>query len=81
MKPISILWYAIALFAPIIYFTVLTNNTNETQHVLAYVVCISLFAGAGWLSSAGFVMKARYKWIGASLLAGLAEALLLIYAV
>jgi len=80
MKPISILWYAIALFAPIIYFTVLTNNTNETQHALVYVVCLALFAVAGWLSSAGFVMKARYKWVFTSLLAGLAEALLLIYA-
>lgn len=79
MKPIIILWYAIALFTPIIYFTVLTNNTNETNHPLVYVICLVLFAGAGWLSSKGFVIKARYKWTGWSVLMGLAEALMLIY--
>lgn len=80
MKAISILWYAIALFAPILYFTVLTSNTNETNHPLVYVVCLILFAGAGWLSSAGFPNKTRFKWTGWSVIVGLAEALLLIYA-
>lgn len=77
MKKISLLYYAVALFAPIIYFTVLTNNTNETNPLAVWTVCPVLFAIAGYLSSQGFVMKARYKWIIASVIAGLVEAFLL----
>ena len=81
MKPISLAYYAAALFGPILYFCVLTNNTNETHPILVFVVCPILFAIAGWLSSAGFIMKARYKWTAWSVLAGLVEAGMLVFLV
>ena len=77
-SPINLLWYAIAMFFPIIYFTVLTNNTNETKPVFVFVMCAVLFAIAGFLSSVN--NKNRLPWIGWSVVVGIAEACLLAFA-
>lgn len=81
MKITNLIGYAVALFLPIIWFTVLTDNTNETHPIQPFILCPILFAGAGVIASKGFVFKARAKWIAASLLAGIAEALGLVFLV
>lgn len=85
MKPINLLYYALALFAPIFIFTVFTNNTNETHPVYVWLLCPLLYAAAGLLSSMGKLVVEnkityRFKWIGWSVVIGLAEAAILIYA-
>lgn len=79
MKPISLAYYAVALFAPIIYFTVLTPNTNETNPLAVWIACPVLFAIAGYLSCRKFVPKAQFKWIGTSIIAGFIEAGMLVW--
>lgn len=81
MKPTNLIGYAVALFLPIFWFTVLTSNTNETHPIQPFILCPVLFAGAGVIASKGFMVKARAKWIGVSVLAGLVEAALLVFAV
>lgn len=81
MKITNLIGYAVALFLPIIWFTVLADNTNETHPIQPFILCPILFAGAGVIASKGFVFKARAKWLAASILAGLAEAALLVFAV
>jgi hypothetical protein len=75
---IKFLAFAVALFGPIIYFTAITDNTNETKPVLVFVVCIVLFAIAGFVSSTPG--PDRLKWIGWSVVVGVAEACLLAFA-
>lgn len=84
MKSISVLWYAIALIFPIILFTVILNNANETQHASVYVVCIALYIGAAMLSVPGKIVEGgetggKLKWVLWSAVVGVAEALALIY--
>lgn len=77
MKATNIIGYIIAMFLPIIWFTVLTDNTNEKHPIQVYVMCIVLFAGAGLLASKGFDAKNRMKWIGLSIAIGVVEAIAL----
>lgn len=85
MKPINLLYFAVALFAPILVFTVFTENTNETHPLNVWVLCPVLFAIAGALSSKGKlvvenIVTHRLKWIGWSVFVGLVEAFILIKA-
>lgn len=80
MKPISLLYYAVALFFPIILFTVILNNYNEGHPVPVFLLCIFLTAIAGLLSSAGFPSKNKLTWVLGSVALGLVEAALLAFA-
>lgn len=85
MKSISVLYYAVALFLPILLFVVITDNTNETHPALVWIICPVLLGFAGYLSSigqlvVGNVITHRLKWVVWSAIIGLVEAALLIYA-
>jgi hypothetical protein len=81
MKPIFILWYAIALTFPPLLFTQFMNNYNEGHPVQVFALCIALFGIAGLLSSAGLPTKKKLKWIGWSVLVGAVEAYLISFVV
>lgn len=81
MKMTNLIGYAVALFLPIIWFTVLTDNTNETHPIQPFILCPILFAGAGVIASKGFPFKTRAQWITVSIIAGLAEAAGLVFLV
>lgn len=74
MKATNLIYYAIALFYPIIHFTVLTNNSNERNPLAVWIMCILLGAGAGLFASKGFIWKGRLKWVICSALVGAALA-------
>lgn len=80
MKSINLAYYAVALFLPILIFTVFTDNTNEKHPVAVFLVCIVLFGGAGLLASQGVTPKNKVTWLAASVAAGIAEACLLAFA-
>lgn len=77
MKPTNIIYYAVALIFPILFFTVLTNNSNERHPGAVWAMCLILMAGAGYFTSKGFPLKSVLKWVGISLIVGAAEAFLL----
>lgn len=74
MKVTNIIAYIIAFFFPPIWFTVLTDNSNELHPAQPYILCSILFAGAGLVAAKGFPSKNRIKWIAISILVGIAEA-------
>lgn len=79
---ISILWYAIAMFLPIIYFTALTDNTNETKPWLVFIVCPVLYGVAGWLAVPGDRKDTeKMKWVIWSVIVGIVEAAALVFMV
>jgi VIT1/CCC1 family predicted Fe2+/Mn2+ transporter len=73
MKSSNILYYVLALFLPIILFTVVLNNYNETHPVVTYLVCMFLFLIAGWQTSKNLAFTA---W---SVVVGIVEATLLYF--
>jgi hypothetical protein len=79
MKPLNVIYYAVAMFFPIIYFTALTNNTNETHPLQVWLMCPALYLIAGFLS----IKKVGdwMKWVGLSFAVGVIEAAMLIYMV
>lgn len=77
IRLINLLWYALAMFIPILYYTVITPNTNE-GNFWVFVVVPLLWAIAGILSSSP--SADRWKWIATSVALGLAEAALLYWA-
>lgn len=77
MKPTNVIFYAIALIFPVLFFTVLTNNSNERNPGAVWAMCLLLMAGAGYFTSKGFPLKTVLKWVGLSLIVGAAEAILL----
>jgi cell division protein FtsW (lipid II flippase) len=78
MKPIFLLYYAVAAFLPLILFLEVFDNLNERQPLLVFVVTLPLWFVAGVLSSAPGAD--RWKWVGWSLLFGVIEACLLAFA-
>lgn len=72
MKPISILYYAIALFLPLVLFLEVWDNLNEKRPLLVFVIVLPLWLGAALGSSEPG--KDRIKWIGWSLFIGTLEA-------
>lgn len=72
MKPIFILYYAIALFLPLVLFLEVWNNLNERSPFLVFVIVLPLWLGAALLSSRPG--GDRIKWIGWSLFIGVLEA-------
>jgi uncharacterized membrane protein YjjB (DUF3815 family) len=80
MKATNIIGYIVALFLPIIYFTVLTNNSNEKHPVQVFVMCIGLCTLAGLLSSKGLNASSKLGWVLTSIAVGAIEAALLAYA-
>lgn len=80
MKPINLLYYGIALIAPILIFVVWGNNLNERQPILVYVVCWLLFVLAGNFSVPGdYTTPSKVKWILWSSFVGIVEATLLVF--
>jgi uncharacterized membrane protein YidH (DUF202 family) len=84
MKPIFIAYYAIALFFPVLFFTVFTDNSNERHPGAVWVMCIVLMGAAGYMSSKWALAKGTkrstensFKWIGVSVVVGIVEAILL----
>lgn len=77
MKSSSAIYYVIALFLPIILFVGILNNVNETNPFLVWLITLSLFAGAGYLSSKDRDKKSAMQWIGWSVFIGVVESLLL----
>ena len=69
----SIVIWAFAMFLPIIFFTVITDNWNESKPVLPFIVCPILFAGAAWLTAK------NWSWVAWGAVAGLAEAAALVF--
>lgn len=80
MKVINVIYYLIALALPIVLFTVIMNNYNETHPIPVFGLCIVLTAIAGLLSSTGFPSKNKLTWVGGSVAIGLIEAALLSFA-
>lgn len=79
MKSTNVLFYVFAMFFPILFFVVLTGNSNERYPGAVWILCIMLMGCAGVFSSKGFPWKSRAKWIILSALGGAAEAAGLIY--
>jgi len=77
ISPINILFFAIAMILPIVYFTVLTPNTNE-GNLWVFLIVPLLWAGAAWLSVAPGTE--RIKWVGLAAALGAVEAALLYFA-
>ena len=80
----AILAYILAMFLPVIYFTVLTDNTNETNPGRVWLVCALLWIAAGMVSVPGKLIVdgkigGKIKWVGLSLVFGLIEAAALIF--
>jgi len=69
----SIVIWAFALFLPIIFFTVITDNLHESKPLLPFIICPLLFAGAAWLTAK------NWSWVAWGAVAGLAEAALLVF--
>lgn len=86
MSPINVIYYFVAFVLPIVLFTELLGNANETHPVLVFIVCIVLMTGAGLLSVPGKLRVAgqtggKIKWVGLSAFIGLVEAFMLVFMV
>lgn len=77
IKPINIIYFAIAMILPIVYYTVLTPNTNEGNPWVFLTVPL-LFAAAAYVSVAKGTE--RIKWVLWSTLVGAVEAAILYFA-
>jgi hypothetical protein len=70
---VSVLIWAVALFAPLVFFLELAGNLNERMQWLPFVICIPLCIVAAKLTSGN---KSFWVWGG---IIGLAEAVLLAF--
>lgn len=82
MKPISGLYYAIAMLFPIILFVVILENANEKGWVAPALTAGVLWAGAGLLSIPGKlkvdgVTGGKIKWVVGSAALGVLEGVLM----
>jgi hypothetical protein len=78
MKPISVLYYAIAMFFPLILFIGILENANEKGWLAPALTCGVLWAGAGLLAVPGKLKVdgdtgGKIKWVGLSALFGVIE--------
>lgn len=78
MRPISILYFGIALLAPVFFFA--TTLMNETHPLLPWIVCPLLFAAAATLAAVPAQRTFRdptfTKLFAWSVFIGLVEALM-----
>ena len=82
MKPINLLYYAVALFLPIIIAVGITDNTNETHPIFYWIGIPLLFFIAASLSVRDLPKtKGPKQWIIWSTIVGVIEAAILILAV
>lgn len=80
MKASNVLWYAIALIGPVVLFVWLLPLGNEKYPAAVFATCIGLMFLAGYMSSRGGG-KNVWKWIAWSVVIGVLEAVLLVFAV
>lgn len=78
---LSAVYFAVAMLAPIILFVGVLDNANERFPMLVYLLCVILFATAGYLSSCTDKPKTQKQWVAWSIVAGLFEATLLVFGV
>jgi hypothetical protein len=71
-----VLSFAVALFAPVIFFS--TTLLNESHPALPFEVCVPLYALAGFISGfeKGTANKDLWKWILWSAVVGAIAAVL-----
>lgn len=84
MKPINILYYSVASFLPLYLILEPLNNINERNSLVVWLITIPLWCAAGMLSVPGKLVVdgqvgGKVKWVGLSVLFGIAECLMLIW--
>ncbi len=73
--------YIFALLFPVIMAVGITDNTNETMPILYWIMCPTLFFLVSYFVFPGTLTGDKLKWTVLSVLIGLAQAALLVYAV